>query len=204
MRRAALLLLAAPVCFGVGALAGCNSQPGASNAAAPEVAAVKTRGTLASAFTDPVGTIARLNQFGYRLGAYKNGANGFTAGGEPIFLSQSDAKNPNRGTVDVTGQDAATIDSIVFALAVTDDANADTAKKRLTDNVRAFLFQYGVEDKGALDAIAKEQDADSLIGGSPAAIAVEKEKSSRRITVTFQRPPATAPAETAAQNTQQP
>ena len=199
MRHAALLLLAASA-----ALAGCNSQPGASNAAAPEVAPVEKRGTLASAFTDPVGTIARLNQFGYRLGEYKNGANGFAAGGEPIFLSQSDAKNPNRGTVEVIGKDAATIDSIVFALTVTDDANADTARKRLTDNVRAFLFQYGVEDKGALDAIAKEQDADGLIGDALATVAIDKSQTPRRITVTFQRPPATAPAETAAQNTQQP
>ena len=198
MRTAALLLLAAT------ALAGCNAQPGASNAAAPENAAVEKPGNLAPAFAVPAETIAKLNQFGYRLGAYENGANGFTAGGEPVFLSQSDAKNPNRGTLEVTGKDAKAIDRIVFALTVTDEANAATAKKRLTDNVRAFLFQYGVKDDGALDAIAKEQDADGLIGNSPATVAVDKGKSPRRITVTFQRPPATAPAEAAVQNTQQP
>lgn len=198
MRTAALLLLAAA------ALAGCNAQPGGSNVAAPENMAGEKPGSLENAFTDPAATVAKLNQFGYRLAAYENGANGFAAGGEPVFLSQSDAKNPNRGTVELTGKDAAAIDRIVFALTVTDDANADTAKKRLTDNVRAFLFQYGVKDEGALDAVAKEQDADGLIGDSPAAIAVEKGEGPRRITVTFQRPTATAPAETAAQNTQQP
>jgi len=198
MRTAALLLLAATV------LAGCNTQPDGSNVVAPENAAVEKPGTLAGAFTDPAATVTKLNQFGYRLGAYKNGANGFAAGGEPVFLSQSDAKNPNRGTVELSGKDGAAIDSIAFALTVTDDANADTAKKRLTDNVRAFLFQYGVKDEGALDAITKEQDADGLIGDSPAAIVVEKDKSPRRITVTFQRPTATAPAEAAVQNNQQP
>ncbi len=199
MRTAALLLLAAA------SLAGCNAQPGGSNVAAPENASVEKPGTLADAFTDPAATVAKLNQFGYRLGEYKNGANGFTAGGEPVFLSQTDAKNPNRGTVELTGKDGAAIDTIVFALTVTDDTNAGTAKKRLTDNVRAFLFQYGVKDEGALDAIAKEQDADGLIGNVPAAIAVEKaEAAPRRITVTFTRPTATAPAEAAVQNTQQP
>ncbi|HSX54796.1 MAG TPA: hypothetical protein VLG14_05805 [Sphingomonas sp.] len=196
MRTAALLLLAAT------ALAGCNAQPGGSNVAAPENAAVEKPGSLAEAFTDPAATVAKLNQFGYRLGAYENGPNGFTAAGEPVFLSQSDAKNPNRGTVELTGKDGAAIDAIAFALTVTDDVNADTAKKRLTDNVRAFLFQYGVKDGGALDAIAKEQDADGPIGDSPAAIVVEKDKSPRRITVTFQRATATAPAEAAVQTKQ--
>jgi len=196
MRTAALLLIAAT------ALAGCNAQPGGSNVAAPENSAIEKPGSLADAFADPAATVAKLNQFGYRLGEYKNGANGFTAAGEPVFLSQSDAKNPNRGTVEVGGKDAAAIDTIVFALAVTDDANADTAKKRLTDNVRAFLFQYGVKDDGALDAIAKEQDANGLIGTSPAAIAVEKAEAPRRITVTFTRPTATAPAEAAVQTKQ--
>lgn len=198
MRTAALLLIAAM------ALAGCNAQPGGSNVAAPENSAIEKPGSLVDAFADPAATVARLNQFGYRLGEYKNGANGFTAAGEPIFLSQSDAKNPNRGTVELSGKDGTAIDTIVFALAVTDDANADTAKKRLTDNVRAFLFQYGVKDEGALDAIAKEQEANGLIGNSPAAIAVDKGDSPRRITVTFNRPTATAPAEAAVQNTQQP
>jgi hypothetical protein len=196
MRTAALLLLAATT------LAGCNAQPGGSNVAAPENATVEKPGSLADAFGDPAATVAKLNQFGYRLGAYENGPNGFTAVGEPVFLSQSDAKNPNRGTVELSGKDGAAIDTIVFALTVTDDGNADTAKKRLTDNVRAFLFQYGVKDEGALDAIAKEQDANGPIGNAPAAIAVDKGKSPRRITVTFNRPTATAPAEAAVQTKQ--
>lgn len=191
MRTAALLLFAAT------SLAGCNAQPDGSNVAAPENAAVEKPGSLADAFADPAATVAKLNQFGYRLDTYKNGANGFAAAGEPVFLSQSDARNPNRGTVELTGKDGAAIETIVFALTVTDDANADTAKKRLTENVRAFLFQYGVKDEGALDAIAKEQDANGLIGNSPAAIAVDKANSPRRITVTFQRPTATAPVEAA-------
>lgn len=197
MRTAALLLLAAT------ALAGCNSQPAGSNVAAPENAAAEKPGSLAGAFTDPAGTVAKLNQFGYRLDNYRKQVDGsFAAKGAAIVLSQSDAATPNRSTIEVTGKDGAAIDSIGFALTVTDDTNVGTARERMVGIVRAFLFQFGVKDEGALDAITKEQDADGLIGDSPAAIVVEKDKSPRRITVTFQRPPATAPAEAAAQNKQ--
>ncbi|HEY0621436.1 hypothetical protein [Sphingomonas sp.] len=203
MRSAALLLFAAT------ALAGCNAQPGGSNAAAPENAAVEKAGDLRPAFTFPPETIAKLNQFGYRLDNYRRQADeSFAAKGAAITLSQSDATHPNSGTVEVTGKIAATIEHITFVLALTDDANSDTAKQRFTDIVNAFLFQYGVKDKVTLDAIAKavvnERDASGLIGNFPVAVAVEKDKSPRRIAVTFQRLPVTAPAEAAVQNTQQP
>lgn len=197
MRRAALLLLTATI-----VLAGCNAQPGGSNAAAPEEAAVKRAGSLAGAFTDPAATIVKLNQFGYRLGEYKNGANGFTATGEPVFLSQSDAKNPNRGTVEVAGKDADAIDSITFTLAVTDEANAETATKRLDDNVRSFLFQFGVTPDEKL--FGHEKGASGSVEGADVAYRIDRSPTPRRITVTFQRQIAPAPAETAAQNIQQP
>lgn len=196
MRSAALLLLAATL------LAGCNAQPGGSNAVAPENSAVEKAGSLAPAFTDPAGTITKLNQFGYRLGEYKNGANGFSAGGEPVFLSQSDAKNPNRGTVEVTGKGADAIDTITFALAVTDEANAETATKRLDDNVRSFLFQFGVTPDVKL--FGHEKGASGSVEGADVAYNIDRSQTPRRITVTFHRPTATAPAEAAVQNTQQP
>lgn len=199
MRATALLLLAATA-----ALAGCNTQPDASNTAAPQDTAVEKPGSLASAFTDPAGTAAKLNQFGYRLGEYKNGANGFSAGGEPVFLSRTDTANPNRGTAEITGTDAAAIDRIAFTVTLTDTVNADIAKKQLTDNIRGFLFQFGVKDDKALAAIPAEQASDTPIGGAPATIAVDKAGTASRITATFQRPTATAPADTAVHNTQQP
>ncbi len=203
--RAALLLLAATV-----ALAGCNQQPAeqptlAQNEAAAREAAADLKG-WDRMFGFPTETIGRLNQFGYRIGAYVAEDKGFAAnGGVDITLSQSDAEWPNKGNVIVTGPDAETIDSIVFVLALTDDANAETAKKRLIDIVRAFLFQYGIDDKKALDAIATETATDGKIGDTPFAVAPAKgDATARTLTVTFRRPSATAPAEAMVGNSQQP
>lgn len=191
--RAALLILPA-----LAVLAGCNAAPApeptlAEKEAAERNAAAELKG-WDRAFGFPTETIGRLNQFGYRLGAYEAVPGGFAAKGTEITLSQSDAKSPNKGSVEVAGATAAAIDRIVFTLALTDDANADTAKKRLTDVVRGFLFQYGIDDEGALDAIAAEQDADGMIGTTPVSIAVEKGDAARRLTIAFRRPSATAPA----------
>ncbi|MCR5869742.1 MULTISPECIES: hypothetical protein [unclassified Sphingomonas] len=199
----ALFLLAATV-----ALAGCNQQPAeqptlAQNEAAAREAAADLKG-WDRVFGYPTETIGRLNQYGYRIGAYAAAGTGFAAKGTDITLSQSGAKTPNKGNVSVTGPDAAAIDSIAFSLALTDDANAETAKKRLTDIVRAFLFQYGIDDKKALDAIASETATEGKIGDTPFAIALTKGDAARTLTVTFRRPSATAPAEAMVGNSQQP
>lgn len=202
MRAAALLLT--PLAL----LAGCNAQPAAPTVAEQEAAMRNAAADLKGwdrVFDFPAETIGRLNQFGYRLDNYRKQIDGsFAAKGAAITLSQSDAATPNRSTITVTGKDSAAIDRIAFILPITDNPNADTAKQRLAGIVCAFLSQYGIKDDAMLDAIAKEQEAEQLIGTAPATVAVEKGEGPRRITVTFQRPPATAPAETAVQNTQQP
>lgn len=199
----ALLLLAATV-----TLAGCNQQPAeqptlAQNEAAAREAAADLKG-WDRMFGFPTETIGRLNQYGYRLAPYAPAQTGYAAKGAAITLSQSDAKSPNTGTVTVTGPDADTIDTIAFALALTDAANAETAKKRLTEIVRAFLFQYRIDDKKALDAISREKTFDGKIGATPVAIAIAKTGAARTLTVTFRRPSATAPAEAMVGNSQQP
>lgn len=199
----AFLLLAATV-----ALAGCNQQPAeqptlAQNEAAAREAAADLKG-WDRVFGFPTETIGRINQYGYRIDGYAAAGTGFAAKGADITLSQSDAKTPNTGTVAVTGPDANTIDSIAFTLSLTDDANAETAKKRLTDIVRAFLFQYRIDDQKALDAIAKEQAFDGTIGTTPTVVAIAKTGTARTLTVTFRRPSATAPAEAMVGNSQQP
>ena len=199
---------ALPLLLATAALAGCNQQPAeqptlAQNEAAARDAAAELKGADRM-FGFPTETIGRLNQYGYRIGTYVAAGEGFAAKGADITLSQSDAKNPNTGTVTVTGPDAEAIDTIAFTLALTDDANAETAKKRLTDIVRAFLFQYRIDDKKALDAIAKEQAFDGTIGTAPTVIAIDKGDATRTLTVTFHRPSATAPAEAMVGNSQQP
>ena len=199
----AFLLLAATV-----ALAGCNQQPAeqptlAQNEAAAREAAADLKGADRM-FGFPTETIGRLNQYGYRIDGYTAADTGFAAKGADITLSQSDAKDPNTGTVTVTGPTAEAIESIAFTLSLTDDANAETAKKRLTDIVRAFLFQYRIDDKKALDVIAKEQAFDGTIGTAPTTVAIAKGDAVRTLTVTFRRPSATAPAEAMVGNSQQP
>lgn len=199
----AFLLLTATV-----ALAGCNQQPAeqptlAQNEAAAREAAADLKGADRM-FGFPTETIGRLNQYGYRIGSYAAAGDGFAAKGAAITLSQSDAKSPNTGTVAVAGPDAQAIDTIAFSLALTDPANADTAKKRLTDIVRAFLFQYGLKDDGALETVATEQATGGTIGTAPFAVEVAKGDAARTLTVTFRRPSATAPAEAMVGNSQQP
>jgi hypothetical protein len=199
---------ALPLLLATVALAGCNQQPAeqptlAQNEAAARDAAADLKG-WDRMFGFPTETIGRLNQYGYRVGPYAAAQTGFAAQGAAITLSQSDAKNPNTGTVTVTGPDADTIETIAFALSLTDDANAETAKKRLTDIVRAFLFQYGIDDKKTLDAIAKGQAFDGMIGATPTVIAIDKGDAARTLTVTFRRPSATAPAEAMVGNSPQP
>ncbi|MFL9841284.1 hypothetical protein ABS767_09940 [Sphingomonas sp. ST-64] len=201
MRALSLLLVASA------ALAGCNQQPAEPTLAQNEAAAREAAADLKGwdrMFGFPTETIGRLNQYGYRLPAYAAAGEGFAANGADITLSQSDAKTPNTGSVVVTGPTAEAIDSIAFTLALTDDANAETAKKRLTDIVRAFLFQYGIDDQKALDAIAKEQAFDGMIGTAQTVIAIDKGDAARTLTVTFRRPSATAPAEAMVGNSQQP
>lgn len=196
----------APLLLAAFALASCNAQPSEPTLAENEAAAREAAADLKGwdrVFGFPAETIGRLNQFGFRLGAFEAAGQGFSAKGADITLSQSDAKAPNTGTVEVAGADAGTIDTIAFTLAITDNANAATAKKRLTDIVRAFLFQYGIKDEGVLDAIAKEQAGESKLGDTPLAISVEKVGSGRTLLVTFRRPAATAPAEASDGNLQQ-
>jgi len=198
----AFLLLAATA-----ALAGCNQKPAEPTLAQNEAAAREAAADLKGwdrMFGFPTETIGRLNQYGYRIDGYAAAGEGFAAKGADITLSQSDAKTPNTGSVAVTGPDAQAIETIAFTLSLTDDANAETAKKRLTDIVRAFLFQYRIDDKKALDAIAKEQAFDGTIGTTPTTVAIAKTDAARTLTVTFRRPSATAPAEAMGGNSQQP
>ena len=199
---------ALPLLLATVALAGCNKQPAeqptlAQNEAAARDAAADLKGADRM-FGFPTETIGRLNQYGYRIGNYAAAGDGFAAKGAAITLSQSDAKSPNTGTVAITGPDAQAINTIAFSLALTDAANADTAKKRLTEIIRAFLFQYGLKDDGALETIATEQASGGTIGTARFAVEVAKGDAARSLTVTFHRPSATAPAEAMVGNSQQP
>jgi hypothetical protein len=145
-------------------------------------------------FGAPAETIGHVNQFGYRAGAYAADGATFLSKGNPITLSQSDAKAPNTGGFEAAGAGASHIDRLVFTLSITDAANADTAKRRFADVLKGFLSQYGLADDEALRAISSETDGDLRVAGIPASIAVTKGAGdTRTLIVTFTRPTGTTP-----------
>jgi hypothetical protein len=170
------------------------------------------RAELASTLKDqdrmfgvPAETIARANQFGFHAGDYVKDGNGFSANGQPITLSQSDAKSPNKGRFKAAGATPDHIDYIAFSLDLTDPQHADTAKQRFVDLLRAFLSQYQLDDAGALDAMVKAKPSeDAVARGVPHTVGaivhvptlVTTSKAgdgNRTITVTFTRSAITTP-----------
>ncbi|TKD51174.1 hypothetical protein [Sphingomonas baiyangensis] len=190
--RAALLLGVAL------ALAGCERTPPEPTVLENEAAQAATAATMRGwdrAFNMPAEAVAFANQFGFRAPTYAaDGDGSFLSQGNPITLSQSDAENPNTGAFEVAGSRADVAERFVFTLAITDPANAATAKQRFADVITGFLSQYEIEDDGALGAVTNEQDADGMLAGTPMSVAVAPgDDDSRTITVTFSRPATTTP-----------
>ncbi|WP_343752351.1 hypothetical protein [Sphingomonas japonica] len=151
-------------------------------------------------FGVPEEAVGHANQFGFRAGDYAQDGSSWLTTGSPVTVSQSDATMPNTATFEGAGISANALDRIVFTLAITDPANADTAKTRFADIVRQFLSQYAIKDGGALDAIAAEESADGVIDAVPVSIAVAPgDGENRTITVTFTRPAASTPGNPQAQ-----
>ncbi|HTG38676.1 hypothetical protein [Sphingomonas sp.] len=188
--RAGLSLLGAAL------LSACGGESGPT-VLENEAREAQTAATMAGwdrAFSTPRETIGRVNQFGFHAGDYAADGDTFLTRGDPITMSQSDAKAPNKAMFEAAGPTANRFERMVFTLAITDPANADTAKQRFADMLRAFLSQYELEDEGAFDAVIDETDADGPVAGTPASIAVDqREGDQRTITVTFTRPTGTTP-----------
>ncbi|UZK68222.1 hypothetical protein OKW76_09055 [Sphingomonas sp. S1-29] len=189
--RSGIVLLCAAV------LAGCNSQPPEPTVLENEAQIAATAATMRGwdrVFNVPTETIGRANQFGFRAPAYAADGPTFLSEGAPITLSQSDADKPNTGTFEAAGTTAQAIERVAFTLRITDPANADTAKQRFTDMIKAFLSQYDLQDDEALAAIASETASDATVAGQPSSIAVAKgDGDTRTITVTFTRPATITP-----------
>ncbi len=183
------------------ALAACGSpEPTVLENEAERAAAVADLTGWDRLFGVPEEAIAFANQFGFAAKPYAADGGTFLSTGTPITLSQSDAAQPNTGSFEAAGANARTLDRVVFTLAITDPANADTAEARFTDILRQFLSQYQLDDDGALDAIAAEENADGMIDAAPVSIAVAKADSgARTTTVTFTRPAASTPGNQQAQ-----
>lgn len=185
--RAALLL--APL-----ALAGCGGAPSQDGAVLRKQeqarAADLAKVTGWEHAFQPDVAIAAANQFGFHAPAYGPAKNGFASIGTPVLVSDSGAKAPNRAGFAATGATADRIDALAFDLAITDANSAKLAHTRFADIVRDFLFQSKIDAKSVHEAIVKGEAAKDQLDGIDYAI----EKAADRLTVTFHRTGASAPA----------
>ncbi|ATY32438.1 hypothetical protein [Sphingomonas psychrotolerans] len=187
LRRAALLL--APL-----ALAGCGGAPSQDGAAlqkheqARAADLAKVTG-WARAFQPDV-AVAGANQFGFHAPAYAAAKQGFISVGTPVMVTDTAAKKPNSVGFAAMGKTAERIDTLAFDLMLTDAPSAGLAHKRFADIVRDFLFQSKIDSKPIHDKIAKGEAGKGQLDGIDYAI----EKAADRLTVTFHRTGASAPA----------
>ena len=188
MRRGAALLLASL------ALAGCGGAPSKDGAAlqkqeqarASELAKVNG---WSRAFQPDV-AIAAANQFGFHAPAYGPAKQDFASIGTPVIVSDSAARKPNSAGFAATGNAVDRVDLMKFDLGLTDANSAELAHTRFADIVRDFLFQSKIDAKPIHDKIAKGEAAKGQLDGIDFAI----EKAADRLTVTFHRTGASAPA----------
>lgn len=184
--RFALLLPLAAVLAGCGGAGSIREQEAAR---ANEVAPLKGGTRMFGAVPE---TIAGANQFGFRAADYKatGGIPAYRITGNPITITRTLADKPNQVAFEATGNSADAFDTIRFTLNLTDDGEARQARERFRDTLRAFLLPHKLDDKGALEAIVKEETADFSMDGIPAQVVVTPaaDTAPKRITVTFTRP----------------
>ncbi|AQR75267.1 hypothetical protein [Sphingomonas sp. LM7] len=188
MRNGAVLLFAAL------ALAGCGGAPSQDGVAlqkqeqARAADLAKVNGWQ-RAFQPDV-AVSAANQFGFHAPVYGPTKQGFASIGTPVMVSDSAAKQPNAVGFAATGKAADRIDAFTFDLALTDANSAGLARTRFADIVRDFLFQSKIDAKPIHDKIAKGEAGKGQLDGIDYAI----EKAADRLTVTFHRTGASAPA----------
>ena len=184
MRAATALIL-------VAMLAGCGKPaPSVREQEAAQVASVSKLSGWDRLFASPQETIGAINQAGFGLGTYAAQGDGYAATGQPRMYSNSNAKAPNMVRARVAGT-ADSIETVTYALALTDEADATTARMRLAQTVGEFLGRFKVKaDPKLLKAIRLGTPLDQ----PPARVALVAATNGApaRIDVTFTRSAATA------------
>ncbi|MES2420531.1 MAG: hypothetical protein V4595_04440 [Pseudomonadota bacterium] len=187
MRLAVALTLAAM-------LAGCGKPaPSVREQEAAQTASVATLSGWDRLFGAPQETVGAINQAGFALGDYAAKDGGFIATGQPRMFSNSNTAKPNTTSVAVAGKTAAAIDTVTYALTLTDPVDATTARMRLAQTVGEFLGRFKIKaSPDLLRAIRLGQPLDA----APAKVATVPSTNGapQRIDVTFTRSPATSPA----------
>ena len=191
MKVAVALTLTAPMALG---LAGCGKPaPSVREQEAAQAASVATLSGWDRLFGAPQETVGAINQAGFALGDYTAKDGVFTATGQPRMFSNSNAAKPNTTSVAVAGKTATAIDTVTYALTLTDPVDATTARMRLAQTVGEFLGRFKIKaSPDLLRAIRLGQPLDA----APAKVAIVPSTNGapERIDVTFTRSPATNPA----------
>jgi hypothetical protein len=182
--RIALTLLATAAL-----VAGCKPGPTVHEQEAKRATELQKVTGWNRAFTPDV-AIGAANQFGFKAAPYAAAEGGFASKGGPVAIANSFADKPNAVAFAATGKAADAIDSIRFDLALTDPSGEKKALQRTADLVRDYLFQSRIDAKPVHEAIAKGEAAKGQLSGTPYTI----EKAADRLTVTFTRIGANAPA----------
>jgi hypothetical protein len=195
MTRVALLLPALAL------LAACGGQPtgeAVQKEEADRAAAVEKMQGFDKAFDSPETAVAAANQFGFRVDGYKQAGLRWQAAGQPIFVAETVAKNPNRAIFFASGAGQAKLDTMRFTLEVTDPVDAKRAKMRFAKIVGDTLWQFRIEQPADVTAAITDETAlKKSFAGALASVAIDPisaGEKTRRITVTFTRPDASGQA----------
>jgi len=184
--RARYALLLAPL-----ALAGCGAPSGETLQKQEQARAAEVEKLEGwdRAFQPDV-AVGAANQFGFRPTPYAPAGDGFASTGGPVTIANSFASKPNAVGFAARGATAERVDTITFDLALTDAAGEADALKRTADLIRDYLFQSKIDAKPIHQKIAKGENGGGQLAGANYAI----ERAGDRLTVTFHRSGASAPA----------
>jgi hypothetical protein len=175
-------------------LAGCGKPaPSVREQEAAQAASVATLSGWDRLFAAPQEAVGAINQAGFGLGSYAAKDGGFIATGQPRMFSNSNAKAPNTTSVVVAGKTAAAIDTVTYALTLTDPVDATTARMRLAQTVGEFLGRFKIK---ASPDLLRAIRLGKPLNAAPITVALVPSTSGapERIDVTFTRSPATNPA----------
>lgn len=192
MIRAGILVLAA--------LAGCSGnapQPVAEATASP-VANYQPilKGGWADVWTTPNTVVATFSRLSFRPSPYQaTGARAASESMPPIVLADSSKGDANTLALAIEGTPQR-VDTLRFVLKLTDEATAEVAKQRFSEQLNLATKQLGVAGaEAAATAAAAEKPANGQLDGARWAVArTPLAGKARQLTVTFTAPDATGTA----------
>lgn len=184
-------------------VAGCTAAPVADNVAdnttTPQTVdnradIAETKG-WADISSQPEAVIVQAQQLGWRMPSFAKAESGFASESAPAPMMTTGA-TPIVSRFRISGPAKDSVETLRFALDITDEEGAAKSTTSFAKNVRAFFFLFKIDAAAVEKDIVKAQAATGLLAGTPYVIDVQPlgTTQARRITVTFTRPAPKAPA----------